>query len=121
MLLLPLTNAVGESIIEYLTKGRPEVHCREIFVRHQSPRGTLKSTAISEAFQAWSRRSGLEIPFQGPHCIRHSFAVHLLRQGTSLKTIGDILGHRDIQSTCVYLRLNIEDLRTVPLCMPTLS
>jgi integrase/recombinase XerD len=121
MLLLPLTNAVGESIIEYLTKGRPEAHCREIFVRHRTPSGTLKPTAVSEVFQAWSRRSGLQIPFQGAHCIRHSFAVHLLRQGTSLKTIGDMLGHRDLQSTCVYLRLNIEDLRTVALCIPVLS
>jgi beta-galactosidase/beta-glucuronidase len=43
---------------------------------------------VTEAFQAWARRSGLTIPFQGPHCLRHSYAVHLLRQGVPLKTIG---------------------------------
>jgi len=120
ILFLPLINSVGESILEYLRYGRPKVNCREIFVRHRTPRGTLKSTAVSEVFQACSRRSGLEIPFQGPHCMRHSFAVHLLRQGVPLKTIGDILGHKDLQSTCTYLRLNLEDLRSVPLCIPTL-
>lgn len=92
MLLLPLTNAVGNSIIEYLNKGRPKTHFREIFVRHRTPDGALKPSALSEVFQAWSRRSGLQISFQGPHCIRHSFAVHLLRQGVSLKAIGDVLG-----------------------------
>jgi site-specific recombinase XerD len=44
--------------------------------------------------------------------------VHLLRQGTSLKTIGDLLGHRTAESTCVYLRLAVEDLRGVALALP---
>lgn len=117
-LLLPLTDAIGENIIDYLHKGRPSVPYREIFVRHRAPSGTLKPTAVAEVFQCWVRRSGLNIPFQGPHCLRHSYAVHLLRQGTDLKTIGDILGHRNFESTCVYLRLNIEDLRIVPLSLP---
>ena len=54
----------------------------------------------------------------GIHCLRHSYALHLLRQGTSLKTIGDLLGHRTAESTCVYLRLAIEDLREVALDVP---
>src|SRR3974390_1193993 len=49
---------------------------------------------------------------------RHSFAVHLLRQGVSMKTIGDTLGHRDIESTLTYLRLDLEDLRMVALPLP---
>jgi site-specific recombinase XerD len=65
------------------------------------------------------KRSGLPIPAQGPHCLRHSYAVHLLRQGTPLKTIGDLLGHRSTESTCVYLRLAVEDLRDVALPLPT--
>ena len=80
--------------------------------------GVLKPTAISEAFQAWSKRSGLDIPFQGPHCLRHSYAVYLLRSGLSLKTIGDLLGHRTLESTCVYIRLAVEDLRYVALDLP---
>jgi len=117
-LLLPLTDGVGDSMIEYLRTGRPDVSYREIFVRHRAPVGILKPTAIGEAFQRWSRRSDLGIPCQGPHCLRHSLAVHLLRQGVSLKTIGDLLGHRDAESTCVYLRLNVDDLREVALPLP---
>jgi integrase/recombinase XerD len=117
-LILPLTNAVGNSILDYLRKGRPSVSYREIFVKHRAPNGVLMRTVIRGIFQHWSRRSGLSIPFQGAHCLRHSYAIHLLRQGTRLKTIGDILGHRTFESTCVYLRLNVEDLRTVPLSLP---
>ena len=78
----------------------------------------LKPTAITDAFQALVRKSGLEIPFDGPHCLRHSFAVRLLKQGTPLKTIGDILGHRTAESTAAYLRLATGDLREVPLPIP---
>ena len=80
--------------------------------------GRAQATAITEAFQKWSRRSGLKIPFQGVHCLRHSYALHLLRSGLSLKTIGDLLGHRTLESTCVYLRLATDDLRDVPLDLP---
>jgi integrase/recombinase XerD len=115
---LPLTDLVAEGLLSYLRDGRPRVHVREIFVRHCAPDGILKATAVADVFQAWSRRSGLEIPFQGAHCLRHSYAVHLLRQGTPLKTIGDILGHRSAESTCVYLRLAVDDLREVALNLP---
>ena len=80
--------------------------------------GILKPTAITEAFQALVRGSGLKIPFNGPHCLRHSFAVQLLKNGTPLKTIGDILGHRTAESTSVYLRLATGDLREVSLPVP---
>jgi len=117
-LIFPLTDAVGDSLVAYIRRGRPPSCYREVFLRHRAPAGLLKRTAVTEAFQAWSRRSGLSIPFQGCHCLRHSYAVHLLRQGTSLKTIGDLLGHRSAESTCVYLRLAVDDLREVALDLP---
>lgn len=64
------------------------------------------------------QHSKLSIPFEGPHCLRHSLAVHLLKSGTPLKTIGDILGHRTAESTSMYLRLATGDLRGVSLAVP---
>lgn len=117
-LVLPLTTEVGDSILAYLRDGRPRLPHPEVFLRVRAPGGTLKPTAVTEAFQGWTRRSGLPIPYQGPHCLRHSLAVHLLREGAPLKTIGDLLGHRSAESTCVYLRLHVEDLREVALDLP---
>lgn len=117
-LLLPLTDEVGAALAAYLRHGRPNLAYREIFLRCRAPAGVIKPTAVTEAFQRWSRRSGLNIAFQGPHCLRHSYAVHLLRQGVPLKTIGDVLGHRSAEATCVYLRLSTDDLRDVALSLP---
>jgi site-specific recombinase XerD len=132
VLWLPLTDEVATALLDYLRHGRPQLAVRhyrrgfqieppkyrEVFLRCRTPAGVLQSTAITEAFQAWSRRSGLKIPFQGVHCLRHSYALHLLRSGLSLKTIGDLLGHRSSESTCVYLRLATDDLREVALSFP---
>ena len=117
-LFLPLTDAVADALIDYLKNGRPNLSFREVFLRIRAPHGRLKPTAVAEAFQLQVRISGIDIPYQGPHCLRHSFAVHLLRQGTSVKVIGDVLGHRNVESTCVYLRLAIDDLRSVALEVP---
>lgn len=116
---LPLTNAVGSAIHDYLAKVPRYGSYRQVFLRLKAPGGTLKPTAVIEAFQAWSIRSGLEIPFKGVHCLRHSYALHLLRQGLPLKTIGDLLGHQSPECTTVYLRLATEDLRTVALPVPS--
>lgn len=116
---LPLTPEAGAAVIDYLRDGRPDLPYREVFLRVRAPAGTLKPTAVTETFQGCVRRSGLPIQFQGAHCLRHSLAVHLLRQGTSLKHIGDLLGHRSPESTCVYLRLQTEDLRDVALPLPS--
>lgn len=81
----------------------------------------MKPAGVVDIFERCVKNAGLDIPFHGAHCIRHSYAVHLLRQGTSVKAIGDLLGHRDAESTCVYLRLALEDLRGVALPVPETS
>jgi integrase/recombinase XerD len=115
---LPLTNEVLAALVKHLKRTPPPAPYRRVFLRMRAPIGELKPTAITEAFQSLVRKSDLHIPFQGPHCLRHSFAVHLLKNGTPLKIIGDILGHRTAESTSMYLRLAIEDLREVALQVP---
>jgi site-specific recombinase XerD len=115
---LPLTNEVAAALVKHLKRNTPPAPYRRMFLRMRAPMGALKPTAITEAFQSLVRHSGLDIPFEGPHCLRHSLAVHLLKNGTPLKTIGDILGHRTAESTSMYLRLATGDLREVSLAVP---
>jgi integrase/recombinase XerD len=115
---LPLTNEVLSGLVKHLKRTPPPAPYRRVFMRMRAPIGVLKPTAVTEAFQALVRSSGLDIPYQGPHCLRHSYALHLLKSGTPLKTIGDILGHRTAESTSMYLRLATGDLRDVALPVP---
>ena len=115
---LPLTSEAASALVKHLKRTPPPAPYRRVFLRMRAPQGVLKPTAVTEAFQALVRKSELDIPFQGPHCLRHSYAVHLLKNGTPLKTIGDILGHRSAESTSMYLRLATSDLREVALDVP---
>lgn len=117
-LLLPLTDEAGDILASYLQKARPVSHCRELFLRRRAPLRPLKPASMSDVLDARLRRSGLLLKAAGAHTLRHSFALHLLRQGVSTKAIGDTLGHRDLESTTVYLRLAVDDLRTVALPLP---
>ena len=117
-LLLPLRTEVAVALLDYLRNARPDLPHRQLFLRVRGPSGPLRPTAVTEAFQSVVRRGGLDISYQGPHCLRHSLAIHLLRQGASLLSIRELLGHRSTESTCVYLRLHVEDLRDVALPLP---
>jgi site-specific recombinase XerD len=58
------------------------------------------------------KKAGIERG-QGVHTLRHSFATHLLSQGTDLFTIKKLLGHSSIKSTLVYLHLVQETITTI--------
>jgi len=115
--LLPLFEAVGEALIEYLRHGRPETDVREIFVRTRAP-----YVPMVRIYNEVSRRieaAGITPSGKrGPHIFRHARAVSLLRASVPRKLIGDVLGHRSTESTIPYLKLATEDLRAIALEIP---
>jgi integrase/recombinase XerD len=115
---LPLSDEAANLVINYLRKARPESRHRHLFLRMRAPDGPLKPASVHDVLDHRRRLSGLDLPEFGTHVLRHSLAAHLLRQGVGIKTIGDTLGHRDIESTSIYLRLGVEDLRGVALPAP---
>jgi integrase len=117
---LPLTDDVATALLGYLRDGRPASAERAVFLRVRAPSGPIRASAVSDVFDVWCARAGIEVPAGrvGPYSMRHALAMHLLRQGAALKSIGDLLGHRTVESTSVYLRLHLDDLRDVALPLP---
>lgn len=65
---------------------------------------------VYERVRTLGRRARLTKPLC-PHRLRHTFASHLVREGVGLVTIRDLLGHRLITSTQIYLHVTAQDLR----------
>ena len=119
VLLLPLAAQTLCVLRSYLDCGRPTSTRPDLFLRARAPVGAIKHTAVCDLYQARVARSGLSA-LQGTsaYCLRHSFAMRLLERGVGVKAIGDVLGHRALESTCVYLRLQLDALRDVALPVP---
>lgn len=111
---LPLLRPVGEAILEYLREERPASRHREIFLSSRPPHGPLQSK-LNEWLARLFEAAGIQATRRSAHTLRHSLALQMLRGGETLKGIGDVLGHRSPESTFIYTKVHIEDLRIVAL------
>jgi len=119
---LPLLEVPGEAILEYLRRGRPKTTCREVFVRAKAPYRAFRTGTLYAALQERLKAAGVTPQGKGgTHAFRHARAVSLLKRDIPLKVIGDVLGHRSMQSTMTYLKLDTEALRGVALEIPGVS
>lgn len=118
---LPLLAAVGDAILRYLQSGRPKVTFREVFIRSRAPYRPFQSgSSLYTPIRGRLAAAGVTSQGKkGPHTFRHARAVSMLRAAVPIKKIGDILGHRSVDSTAAYLKLATEDLRAVALEVPT--
>jgi site-specific recombinase XerD len=117
-LVLPLPDQTLAILRAYVRHGRPESTISRLFLRAHRPATGLEHHAITYIFHARVRRSGLPLNGYSSYCLRHAFAMRLLRRGVGVKAIGDLMGHHSLESTCVYLRLDIGMLRDVALPLP---
>jgi integrase/recombinase XerD len=117
-LVLPLTTPTLRLLRRYLQLGRPDCDFPALFLRIRSPIKALKHYGVINVFKYRAAKSGLPLEATSSYSLRHAFAMRLLRRGVGIKAIGDLLGHRSLEATCVYLRLDIDMLRTVALPVP---
>jgi site-specific recombinase XerD len=109
----PLQREVGDAILEYIRKARPQTSCRNLFLTLNPPYRSIGQSSIWRITSLRIDAAGIQCRRRGPHCLRHACATHLLEQGASLKEIGDLLGHRDSNSTRIYAKVHLKQLRRV--------
>jgi site-specific recombinase XerD len=117
---LPLLPPVGEALLNYLRRGRPETDIREVFLRVRAPHGAFPwGGSLHTIIHRRLKHAGIEVKGRhGAHAFRFARAGSLLNAAVPLKSIGDLLGHRSAESTHIYLRLDTDDLRAISIDLP---
>ena len=114
---LPLPAPTGNAIAAYLRTGRPKSESRQLFLCHRVPVGKpLSAVRVRGVVRRALCRIGH--PRGGPHLLRRTFATVLHNRGAPLKEVADILGHKSIDTTALYARLNLRQLEKVALPWP---
>jgi site-specific recombinase XerD len=116
---LPLLDDIGWAVIDYLKNGRPQTPSDRVFVRHRAP-----FDAFGENESFWSDmhrymiKAGLDIPLDvhcGMHSLRNTLARNMLEANAPLSVISETLGHQNINTTSIYLKIDIVGLRRCAL------
>lgn len=105
---LPLQAEVVQALLQY-SQVRGKADARRGFFQSRNGK-RLSRGAIYERVRVQGRRARLGKKVS-PHRVRHSFATHLIRAGAGLQEVRELLGHRLITSTQIYLHMTAEDLR----------
>jgi integrase/recombinase XerD len=117
---LPLPVDVGEALVGYLERRPPGPDgCRAVFLKVIAPAGAMSRTAVSAVVRRACLRAG--IPRVSSHRLRHMAASGMLRSGATLEEIGQVLRHRERQTTAIYARVDRAALGALALPWPEVT
>ena len=123
---LPLLPSVGNAIIDYLKSDHVLNSQNYIIVRHDTLNAgkpisaAMVTTIVAKAIEK-ANPLGWKQKRHGPHALRHSLATNMLQKNTPLPLISSVLGHSTLETTKVYLSVDIEHLRKCCLPMPLMQ
>src|SRR3954469_417608 len=102
---LPLPEDVGAAVAAYLRRGRPASAIgRSVFVRVRAPHRAVTAGGIGDVVNAAGERAGLG--HVHAHQLRHSAATAMLRAGSPLAEVGQVLRHRMPFNTAIYAKVD---------------
>lgn len=116
---LPISQELAEALLAYLrARGSiPDVRC--VFLCAGPPRyRPLRTAAVTCIAKRLLDQAGVSIDKPGAHVFRHTAATQMLRRGVPFKQIADMLGHRLLETTTIYAKLDIDRLAALALPWP---
>lgn len=112
--IIPIGSIAAEYLEQYISVVRPQLvktgEEKVLFVNMWGRPMTRQR--FWEIIAAYGKSAGIEKKIT-PHMLRHSFATHLLDNGTDLRVVQELLGHADISTTQIYTHLTNKRLRAV--------
>lgn len=113
--MVPLGQTAIKYLTHYLEAVRPKLiadkeNVKTLFVTMRG--STMTRQRFFEIIDSYGKSAGIKKKIT-PHMLRHSFATHLLNNGTDLRVVQELLGHADISTTQIYTHLDVERIRSI--------
>lgn len=105
---LPISKRWLEKVKPYYFEHKPEVY----FIEGQFRGRSLTAGSLQKVFEKALYISKINKPYT-IHCLRHSFATHLLENGTDLRIIQELLGHKSSKTTEIYTHVSNKSLKNI--------
>ena len=117
---VPLLDETGAALADYILYARPKIASPQVFLSYAPPARPFKCPAsLSRIVRSRLERSGIELSgAAGAHLLRHSLATQLVRQRRPINEVADLLGHRSIDTTAIYVKVALPQLTDVALPFP---
>ena len=117
---VPLLDEAGAALADYVLHGRPKIDNSRVFLSCAPPPRPFKCPAsISRIVRSRLERSGVKLSgAAGAHLLRHGLATQLVRQRRPINEVADLLGHRSIDTTAIYVKVALPQLTDVALPFP---
>ena len=116
---LPLPSDVGQALVDYLQNSRPTSAEPYIFLRTRAPFNPVTGcSTVSCIAKRHLKLAGISISGLSAHAFRHTAATRMVRRGASFKEVADVLGHRRLETTNIYAKLDEDTLHRVALPWP---
>ena len=111
-LCFPLKKAVAQALLNYIRKDRRIAPFPQLFLTVKGPQRPLGvNISLKPLLKSCHKLDNISSAIGGWHSIRHAFATRLMEQEVPIKTIADLLGHRCINTTFIYTKVDLPHLR----------
>jgi integrase len=105
---LPLPSDLGEALVAYLRLRRRH-ESRLVFLSERAPTRPIGPPGVRAVVRDACRRAGIE--HVAAHRLRHALGSEMLREGSSVIDISQVLRHKHLESTAIYAKVDLARLR----------
>lgn len=111
---MPLNEEVAQAILDYILHSRNnDVKEQNLFLMARAPYRKIGTSTVYHVASRGLDGHGENLKHHGPHAYRHTCATHLVNTNHTMKEVGDVLGHQQLDTTQIYAKVDFVNLRKV--------